>query len=62
MNFLKNKSQELEQKQQSKDTTEEHLAYIENITACTDVKKKSTEFLTYPRKLNCEEINKLNAS
>ena len=32
MNFLKNKSQQLEQKQQSKDITEEHVAYVENIT------------------------------
>ena len=36
MNFLKNKSQQLEQRQQSKDTVEEHLAYVENITEYTD--------------------------
>ena len=36
MNFLKNKSQQLEQKQQSKDITEEHVAYVENITEYTD--------------------------
>ena len=36
MNFLKNKSQELEQKQQLKDITEEHMAYVENITEYTD--------------------------
>ena len=36
MNFLKNKSQQLEQKQQSKDITEEHMAYVENITEYTD--------------------------
>ena len=35
MNFLKNKSQQLEQRQQSKDTIE-HLAYVENITEYTD--------------------------